>query len=128
MKTELRTEFRVALGKKAVLLETYVEMRVNEVRQYITSTLEQLQEIVGTVSESQERMWRAIDRMSGEVQELVQRDTSTEGEEETEPLPVVENPAEEELVFSRSIHNCSANSTKDSSCIVLFLNSQRGCG
>ena len=31
VKTELRTEFRVALDKKAVSLETYMETRVNEV-------------------------------------------------------------------------------------------------
>ena len=42
VKTELRTEFRAALDKKAISLETYVETRVNEVRQDTNSTLEQL--------------------------------------------------------------------------------------
>ena len=32
VKTELRTEFKAALNKKTVLLETYVESKVNEVR------------------------------------------------------------------------------------------------
>ena len=71
VKTELRTEFKAALGKKVVSLETYVESRVNEVRQEISSTLDQLKETVVAVRESQERMWRAIDGMSKEVQELV---------------------------------------------------------
>ena len=69
--------------------------RVNEVRQDTNSTLEQLKEIVAAFRESQERMWRAIDEMSKDVQELVQRDAGTEDEEDTEPLPVVENPAKE---------------------------------
>ena len=36
--------------------------------------------------------------MSKDVQELVQRDAGTEDEEDTEPLPAVENPAKEEPV------------------------------
>ena len=41
-------------------------------------------------------MWRAIDRMSKDVQELVQRDAGIEDEEDTEPSQTVENPAKEE--------------------------------
>ena len=52
VKTELRTEFKAALGRNAVLLETYVESRVNEVRQETNSTLKQLKEIVVAVRES----------------------------------------------------------------------------
>ena len=70
MKNELRTEFQTVLDKRAVLLETYVESRVNEVHKETNSTLEQFKEIVAVVRESQERMWRAIDGMSKEVQEL----------------------------------------------------------
>ena len=71
VKAKLRTEFKAALDKKAVSLETYVETRLNEVRQDTNSTLEQLKETIVTVQESQERMWRAIDKMSKDVQELV---------------------------------------------------------
>ena len=52
VKTELRTEFKAALDRKAVSLETYVESRVNEVRQETSSTLEQLKETVAAVRES----------------------------------------------------------------------------
>ena len=38
-------------------------------------------------------MWRAIDRMSEDVQELVQKDAGTEDDEDTEPTPIVEEPA-----------------------------------
>ena len=40
VKSELRTEFRAALDRKAVSLETYVESRINEVRQETGSTLD----------------------------------------------------------------------------------------
>ena len=44
-------------------------------------------------------MWWAIDGMSKEVQELVQRDTGTDGEEDTEPLHASVNLAEDEPVL-----------------------------
>ena len=40
--------------------------------------------------------------MSVEVQESVQRDTGTEGEEETQPLPTIDNPAEEEPISAEA--------------------------
>ena len=70
-----------------------MESRVNEVRQETSSTLEQLKETIAAVHESQERMWRAIDGMSKDVQELVQKDAGTEEDEDTEPTPVVEELA-----------------------------------
>ena len=74
-------------------LETYIESRVNEVHRETSSTLEQLKETVAAVRESQERMWRAIDGMSKDVQALVQKDAGTEEDEDTEPTPAVEEPA-----------------------------------
>ena len=47
-------------------------------------------------------MWRAIDGISKNVQELDQRDADTEDEEDTKPLPIVENPAKEELVLAKT--------------------------
>ena len=38
-------------------------------------------------------MWRAIDGMSKDVQELVQKDAGIEEDENTESTPVVEEPA-----------------------------------
>ena len=92
VKTELSTEFKAALDRKVVSLETYVESRVNEVRRETSSTLDQLKETVAAVCESQERMWRAIDGMSKDVQELVQKDAGTEEDEDTEPMPATEEP------------------------------------
>ena len=37
-------------------------------------------------------MWRAIDGMSKDVQELVQKDVGTEEDEDTEPTPAVDGP------------------------------------
>ena len=52
VKTELRTEFKAALDRKAVSLETYVESIVNEVCQETSSTLEKLKETVAAVRQS----------------------------------------------------------------------------
>ena len=72
-KTELRTEFVAMLNRKVVPLEARVEAKANEIRQDTASTLEELKSTMVAVRESQERMWWAIDGMSKEVQELVQR-------------------------------------------------------
>ena len=95
-KTKLRTEFVAMLNRNVVSLEEHVEAKANEIRQDTASTLEELKSTMVVVHESQERMWRAIDSMSKEVQELVQRDTSTTGGEKTEPMPVLVNLAEQE--------------------------------
>ena len=58
-----RQNFTAMLNKKVVSLEARVEGR----RQDTASTLEDLQVIVVTVRDSQERMWHAIDGMSKEV-------------------------------------------------------------
>ena len=43
-------------------------------------------------------MWRAIDNISKEVQELVHGGASTDGGEEIEPMPASFDLVEEELV------------------------------
>ena len=67
VKTKLKTEFTTMLNKKMVFLEAHVESRVNEARQDIASTLEELKAIVVVIRESQEKMWWAIDGMSKEL-------------------------------------------------------------
>ena len=71
MKIELRREFTAMLNRKVVSLEARVEAKPNEICQDIASTVEELKSIVAAIRESQERMWRDINRMSKEVQELV---------------------------------------------------------
>ena len=90
-KTELRTELAAMINRKVVLLETHMEAKINEVRRDTTSLLEELKTTVAVVRESQEKMRQAMERMSNEVQELVQRDAGTNGEEETDPWPVRTN-------------------------------------
>ena len=63
------------------------------------STLEELKSTVAAVCETQERMWRAIDNMSKEVQELVQGYVGTKGGEETKPVPTDSNLVEEKLAL-----------------------------
>ena len=79
------------INQKVVSLETRMESKINEVRQGTASLLEELKTTVVAVRESQEKMGQALERMSNEVQELVQKDPGTEDEEETDPLPVMTN-------------------------------------
>ena len=72
-KTELRTEMAAMINRKVVSLETRMEAKINEVHQGTTSLLEELKTTVAAVRESQEKMGQALERMSNEVQELVQR-------------------------------------------------------
>ena len=72
-------------------MEARVEAKINEVQQDTTSLLEELKTTVATVHESQEKMGQAMERMSNELQELVQRDAGIEGEEEIDPLLVTTN-------------------------------------
>ena len=90
-KTELRTELAAMINRKVVSLETCMEAKINEVRQGTTSLLEELKTTVAAVQESQEKMGQTLERMSNELQELVQKDAGTEDEEETDPLPMRTN-------------------------------------
>ena len=90
-KTELRTELAAMINRKVVSLETQMEVKINEVRQGTTSLLEELKTTVAAVRESQQKMGQALERMSNEVQELVQKDAGIEDEEETDPWPARTN-------------------------------------
>ena len=79
------------INRKVVSLETRMEAKVNEVRRDTTSLLEKLKTMVAVVRESQEKIGQALERMTNEVQELVQRDAGTNGEEETDPWPARTN-------------------------------------
>ena len=87
----MRIESAAMINRKVVLLEARVEAKVNEVRQDIISLLEELKATVVAAREGQEKMGQAMERMSNELQELVQRDVGTEGEEETNQLPATTN-------------------------------------
>ena len=82
-----------------------MEPKFNKVHQDTTSLLQELKSIVTAIHESQKRMWRIIDSMRKEVQEVVHGDAGTNGGEETEPMLVLVNLAEEEpaLVAEPSI-------------------------
>ena len=79
------------INRKVVSLETRMEAKINEVHQDTTSLLEELKTIVAAVRESQEKMGQALERMSNEVQELVQKDAGIEDEEEADPWPARTN-------------------------------------
>ena len=99
-KTELRTELAAMINRKVVSVEMRMEAKVNEVHRDTISLLEELKTTVVAVRESQEKMGPALERMSNEVQELIQRDAGTDGEEETDPWPARTNWDEDLLAPS----------------------------
>ena len=60
--------------------------------------LKEIKDLVVVVWESQQKMWGPIEGISKELQELVQGDIGTNGEEETELVPMTISLAEKELV------------------------------
>ena len=80
-------------------MEARGEAKANEIRQDIASTLEELKATMAAIREVQEKMWRAIDDISKELQRLVQCDVCTNGGEGTEPMPANVNLDKEELVL-----------------------------
>ena len=50
---------------------------------------------MAAVREIQEKMWRAIDGMSKELQHLAQGDADTDGEENVKTMPISNNPIED---------------------------------
>ena len=79
------------INRKGLSLEVCVEAKVNEICEDTTSLLEELKAIVAAIRESQEKMGQAMERMSNELEELVQRDVGIEDEEKTNLLPVSTN-------------------------------------
>ena len=77
-------------------MEIGLEEKMNEAHQATMTRLQEIKDSLAVVQENQQKMWRAIDRMTKEVQELVQGDIGTDGEEETEPVPVTFNLTKEE--------------------------------
>ena len=46
---------------------------------------------MATVRDGQQKTWGAIKRISKDLQELIQKDAGTDGEDEEDPVPVTTN-------------------------------------
>ena len=52
---------------------------------------QEINDLVAAVRDGQQKMWGAIERISKYLQELIQRDTSIDGEDEADPVPATTN-------------------------------------
>ena len=65
--------------------------RMNEYCQAMAICHQEINNFIAAVRDGQQKMWGAIERISKDLQELIQRDASTDGEDETEPAPTATN-------------------------------------
>ena len=65
--------------------------RMNEDRQTMANRLQEINDLVVGVRDGQQKTWGAIERISKDLQELIQKDASTDGEDEEDPIPATTN-------------------------------------
>ena len=57
----------------------------------MAARLQGINDLVATVQEGQQKTWGAIERISKDLQELIQKDAGTDGEDEEDPVPATTN-------------------------------------
>ena len=77
----------VGLEKEVESLEARMEGKYNETHREIASTLQDIKDQVVAVRDNQQKMWRAIDNMGKERQELPQGGASIDEEDKVEWVP-----------------------------------------
>ena len=67
--------------------------------------LQEINDLVVTLRDGQQKTWGAIERISKDLQELIQKDAGTDREDEEDPVPATTNldTAELALVGTSSI-------------------------
>ena len=65
--------------------------QMNEDRQTMAIRLQEINDLVAAVRDGQQKTWGAIERISKDLQELIQKDAGTDGEDEEDPVPVTTN-------------------------------------
>ena len=88
---ELKTEILAEVDQHMTALETHLMNRMNEDRQTTANRLQEINELVAAVRDGQQRIWGAIERISKDLQELIQRDVGIDGEDEADPAPATTN-------------------------------------
>ena len=57
----------------------------------MANRLQEINDLVAAVREGQQKTWGAIERINKDLQELIQKDVGTNGEDETDLAPVATN-------------------------------------
>ena len=88
---ELKTEVLSEVNRRLMALERRLTHQMNEDRQTMANSLQEINDLVAAVQEGQQKTWGAIERISKHLQELIQKDASTDGEDETDPALAATN-------------------------------------
>ena len=88
---QLKTEIMGEVNQKLTALETRFTHQMNEDRQTMANRLKEINNLVAAVQEGQQKTWGAIERISKDLQELIQKEVGTDGEEEEDPVPATIN-------------------------------------
>ena len=72
----VKEQILVEVNKKIAVLEAKLESKMNETHQTTATTLQGINEIVAALRDSQQKMWRVIECMSNELQELIPGDAT----------------------------------------------------
>ena len=88
---QLKTDIMGEVNQKLIALEMRLMHQMNEDRQTMANRLQEINDLVAAVQESQHKTWEAIERINKDLQELIQKEAGTDGEEETDPAPAATN-------------------------------------
>ena len=64
---------------------------MSEDRQTMANRLQEINDLVAAAREGQQKTWGAIERISKDLQELIQKDADADGEDEIDPAPAATN-------------------------------------
>ena len=74
-----------------IALETRLMHSMNEDHQTTAIRLQEINDLVVVARDGQQKVWGAIKRISKDLQEMIQRDASTDGEDEADLAPATTN-------------------------------------
>ena len=95
----LKSQILAEVDRNVASLEVEGEVCFNQVYQETAATLQEIKDLVEATQESQEKMWRVVEGMSKELEELAQGDVGTNGEEYAESGPMSSNLVEERQIL-----------------------------
>ena len=78
---QLKTEIMGEVNQRLTALEMWLTHQMNEDHQTITNRLQGINDLVAAVREGQQKTWGAIERISKDLQELIQKDAGAEEED-----------------------------------------------
>ena len=64
--------------------------------------LKEINDLVVAIRDGQQKTWGAIERISKDLQELIQKDAGTGGEDEEDPVPATTNLDTAESALART--------------------------